>query len=89
MVDRFLTLYSPHAPQWPNVSSVVSELGWADVAAQTTAEYLDLQGIDRRWTRELVEAATRVNYGHVGRNWYSIHAFRLTFGVERRSDSCP
>ncbi|KAI0655025.1 Prenylcysteine lyase-domain-containing protein [Cubamyces menziesii] len=71
MVDRFLMLYSPHAPQWSNVSSVVSELGWADVAAQTTAEYLDLQGIDRRWTRELVEAATRVNYGH---NVDQIHA---------------
>ncbi|KAI0354058.1 FAD/NAD(P)-binding domain-containing protein [Trametes cingulata] len=71
MVDRFLTLYSPNAPQWSNISSVVSSLAWEQVTAETAAEYFDLQGIDRRWTRELVEAATRVNYGQ---NVDKIHA---------------
>ncbi|KAI0367266.1 FAD/NAD(P)-binding domain-containing protein [Pilatotrama ljubarskyi] len=71
MVERFLTLYSPAAPQWSNISSVVSSLAWEQVTAETAAEYFDLQGVDRRWTRELVEAATRVNYGQ---NVDRIHA---------------
>ncbi|KAI0644039.1 Prenylcysteine lyase-domain-containing protein [Trametes meyenii] len=71
MVSRFKRLYSRSAPQWSNITSVVSSLGWEEVTAETTAEYFDLHGIDRRWTRELVEAATRVNYGH---NVDKIHA---------------
>lgn len=63
MIGIFQGLYSSESPRWSNISSVVSDLGWSDVTAQTTSEYFDLQGIDRRWTRELVEAATRVNYG--------------------------
>ena len=37
----------------------------ANIDLHRAAEYLDLQGVDRRFTRELVEAATRVNYGQV------------------------
>ncbi|KAI8973130.1 Prenylcysteine lyase-domain-containing protein [Trametes punicea] len=65
MINRFVTLYSPSTPHWSNISSVVTALDWFQVVAETTSEYFDLQGIDRRWTRELVEAATRVNYGQV------------------------
>ncbi|KAI9057361.1 hypothetical protein FKP32DRAFT_1746212 [Trametes sanguinea] len=71
MVDRFLRLYSPATPRWSNISSAVSELEWTEVVAETTAEYFDLQNIDKRWSRELVEAATRVNYGQ---NVDKIHA---------------
>ncbi|KAI0828535.1 Prenylcysteine lyase-domain-containing protein [Trametes gibbosa] len=70
-VSIFQELYSSRSPRWSNITSVVSDLGWSDVIAQTTSEYFDLQGIDRRWTRELVEAATRVNYGQ---NVDRIHA---------------
>ncbi|KAI0683508.1 FAD/NAD(P)-binding domain-containing protein [Earliella scabrosa] len=62
-VDRFLEFYQPSPPRWQNMSAVVSALEWASVTAQTMAEYFDQQGIDPRFTRELVEAATRVNYG--------------------------
>ena len=65
MIDGFLKLYEPSTPRWSNISQVVSEMGWDDVVAKSMSEYLDFQGIDRRWTRELVEAATRVNYGQV------------------------
>ncbi|CDO76404.1 hypothetical protein BN946_scf184937.g18 [Trametes cinnabarina] len=71
MVDRFLPLYSPAPPQWSNISSAVSALGWTEAVAETTAEYFDLHDIDKRWTRELVEAATRVNFGQ---NVDKIHA---------------
>ena len=65
MIDRFLNFYQPSTPHWSNISEVVTQMDWEDVVASTMSEYLDLQGVDRRWTRELVEAATRVNYGQV------------------------
>lgn len=65
MASKILRLYEPNTPVWQNATSLLSELEWADVTAQTTAEYLDLHGVDRRFSRELVEAATRVNYGQV------------------------
>ncbi|KAI0777409.1 FAD/NAD(P)-binding domain-containing protein [Trametes elegans] len=71
MLERFATLYDSTGPRWSNISSVVSELGWDEVTARSTSEYLDSQGIDKRWTRELIEAATRVNYGQ---NSDKIHA---------------
>ncbi|TBU28194.1 FAD/NAD(P)-binding domain-containing protein [Dichomitus squalens] len=64
MIDKFVTLYEPSPPRWSNITSVANDLEWLEITAQTTAEYLDSQGIDRRFSRELVEAATRVNYGH-------------------------
>ncbi|RPD56544.1 FAD/NAD(P)-binding domain-containing protein [Lentinus tigrinus ALCF2SS1-7] len=71
MASSIIRLYEPNAPVWQNATSLLSELEWADVTAQTMAEYLDLHGVDRRFSRELVEAATRVNYGQ---NVDEIHA---------------
>ncbi|OBZ77505.1 hypothetical protein A0H81_01708 [Grifola frondosa] len=51
------------APRFSNVTTLASTLGWTELIVQTTSEYFDLQGVDRRFSRELVEAATRVNYG--------------------------
>ena len=65
MASSILRLYEPNAPVWQNATALLSELEWADVTAQTMAEYLDMHGVDRRFSRELVEAATRVNYGQV------------------------
>ncbi|TCD60722.1 hypothetical protein EIP91_009628 [Steccherinum ochraceum] len=65
MIKRFVTLYGPSfgVSPWTNVTAVASQLEWTNMVAQTASEYLDAQGVDRRFTRELVEAATRVNYG--------------------------
>ena len=54
MVDRFLKLYQPAPPRWDNLTSVVSELEWPEVTSQTTLEYLEDQGIDGLFSRELV-----------------------------------
>ncbi len=67
MVDKFLHLYDPTPPRWNNLTSVVSELDWPSVTAQTTSEYLDSHGVEGLFARELVEAATRVNYGQASR----------------------
>lgn len=71
MVDQFIQLYSPDAPRWDNISSLVSSFEWADLVSQSTAEYFDTHGISLKFTREYVEAATRVNYGQ---NVDKIHA---------------
>ncbi|KZT70702.1 FAD/NAD(P)-binding domain-containing protein [Daedalea quercina L-15889] len=63
MVTQFLTLYDPTAPRFSNITTLASSLGWTPVIASTAAEYFDTQGIGRLFTRELVDAATRVNYG--------------------------
>ncbi|KAI0946772.1 hypothetical protein AcW1_010141 [Taiwanofungus camphoratus] len=69
--DKILVLYGRAAPRFTNLTSLADTLGWRTALARTTAEFFDTQGIDRRWTRELVEAATRVNYGQ---NVDAIHA---------------
>ncbi|KAJ3489421.1 hypothetical protein NLI96_g2134 [Meripilus lineatus] len=71
MITQYLTLYSSSTKPFSNISDITDSFEWGHIAAQTTSEYLDLHAVDRRWTRELVEAATRVNYGQ---NVDAIHA---------------
>ncbi|KAI5123737.1 hypothetical protein M0805_000330 [Coniferiporia weirii] len=71
MVSKFVELYSPSSPSWSNITELVSELGWEELVAQTAAEHFDLQGVSLRFSREVIEAATRVNYGQ---NIDKIHA---------------
>lgn len=64
MINKFLTLYSwEYSSPFHNLTELVTDLEWAPLVSQTTSEYFDLQGIYRLWTREMVESATRVNYG--------------------------
>jgi len=63
MVDQFVQLYSPEAPKWDNISSLASSFEWTDMHTQTMSGYLDGLEISQKFTREFVEAATRVNYG--------------------------
>jgi prenylcysteine oxidase/farnesylcysteine lyase len=65
LIDKFLTLYTPDAPKWDNISDLASSLGWLDLAGNSTDRYLTAQGISKEYIHELVEAATRVNYGQV------------------------
>lgn len=63
MIDQFVQLYTRGAPKWDNMSSLATAFGWTDMIAQSTSEYLDTHGVSPKFTREMVEAATRVNYG--------------------------
>ena len=67
MVKDFVTLYTPQvgSSPWSNVTALAYQLEWTDIINQSTMDYFDSQGIDARWTREMIEAATRVNYGQV------------------------
>ncbi|KAJ6574731.1 Prenylcysteine lyase-domain-containing protein [Mycena capillaripes] len=71
MINKFLTLYSPDAPKWQNVTHLSSALGWNELVAQSTSEYLLSEGVSQKFVAELVEASTRVNYGQ---NADEIHA---------------
>ena len=65
MIDEFVTLYNSTWGSQPfsNLTNLAAELGWSDIISQSTMDYFDSQNINARWTREMVEAATRVNYG--------------------------
>ena len=65
MIDKFLVLYTADAPKWDNISGLASSLGWLDLIGNSTADYLMAQGVSKDYTYDLVEAATRVNYGQV------------------------
>ena len=55
--------YTPSTPHWSNISSLASTFGWTDMVAQSTSEYFDTHGVNTKFSREMIEAATRMNYG--------------------------
>ncbi|TFL03633.1 Prenylcysteine lyase-domain-containing protein [Pterulicium gracile] len=63
MIERYLSLYSPHPPRWDNITSLASTLQWNDLITQSTADWLQSQGVSKQFIYELVEVAVRVNYG--------------------------
>ncbi|KZT23798.1 FAD/NAD(P)-binding domain-containing protein [Neolentinus lepideus HHB14362 ss-1] len=71
MLTRFVTLYTPESPRFENVSSLTTDFQWQELLIRTGAEYFDVHGISRKFSREIIEAATRVNYGQ---NLDRIHA---------------
>ncbi len=65
MVNTILKLYRADSPRFRNISSLASELGWTNVAGQTSLEFLRSSKVDDLWSLEFVEALTRLNYGQV------------------------
>ena len=63
MIAQFVQLYTPSTPHWSNISSLASSFGWTDMVAQATSDYFDNHGVNPKFSREMIEAATRVNYG--------------------------
>jgi len=65
MIKQFVTLYSPETAKWDDISDLASSFGWTGMVSQTTLEYLKTHGVSQKYAYELVEGATRVNYGQV------------------------
>lgn len=89
MIDTILKLYRPDPPRFRNISSLASELGWTNVAAQTSLEYLRSFNVDDLWTLEFVEALTRLNYGQVAvipRRFFYRHSIPF---AGYRPHACP
>ena len=77
MITNFVSLYTPEIGSEPftNLTSLATKLDWTDTIGQTTMDYFDGQGIYHKFTTEMIEAATRVNYGQV--RWGYLNAAAL------------
>ncbi|KAK7058346.1 hypothetical protein VNI00_001977 [Paramarasmius palmivorus] len=71
MIKDFLGLYAYDTPRWDNITGLATSLGWLDMVANTASDYFQSRGVSAKYVNELVEAATRVNYGQ---NVDKIHA---------------
>ena len=63
MVKNFRTLFDVDFGVFENIGEVVTKLEAEVTVAQSATEYFDSKNVKARYTREVVEAATRVNYG--------------------------
>ncbi|KAI0005435.1 FAD/NAD-P-binding domain-containing protein [Russula compacta] len=71
MIGKYVTLYEPDAQNWTSIEELNNALNWTELISQTGVEYFESHGVSQRFTNELIEALTRVNYGQ---NVDSIHA---------------
>lgn len=65
MLKQFLTLYTPESPRWDNITYLASSLGWTEFLNSTTSDYFLSHGVTQNYISEVIEAASRVNYGQV------------------------
>lgn len=70
MVDTYLNLYQPRTP-YPSIAAISSALNFTHLTAVPASKHLIENGVNSLFVHELVEAATRVNYGQ---NIDDIHA---------------
>jgi hypothetical protein len=71
LVNQIYVLYDANPPKWDNISTLSGDLGWSEITNSTTLQHYLAQGVSEKYVREMVEAATRVNYGQV-----TYHIFR-------------
>lgn len=62
-VNRFVKLYQPPYFPFSSLSAAAVELGLNRATAATGAEFLKANGISEDFSREIIQASTRVNYG--------------------------
>lgn len=65
LIKNFVKIYTQNFPVFSSIADWAAHLDMHTIAAQTGAEYFDEQGVTRIWSREVIEAFTRVNYGQV------------------------
>lgn len=63
MINSYLALYSKDGPRWEKVEDASTALDFESITSSTTSEFLLSQGVSSNYIYEVVEAATRVNYG--------------------------
>ena len=65
MIQDYLNLYAHDAPKWDNITTLATTLGFLDMTANSASDYFQSHGVSANFVNELIEAATRVNYGQV------------------------
>lgn len=71
LVNQIYVLYDANPPKWDNISTLSGDLGWSEITNSTTLQHYLTQGVSDKYIREMVEAATRVNYGQVTHHIFS------------------
>ncbi|KDQ15081.1 hypothetical protein BOTBODRAFT_145345 [Botryobasidium botryosum FD-172 SS1] len=61
-IETYLDLYQPTRPVWEEIVDLSIALNSSYLLGVTAAEYFDLSGVGRKFSREVIESATRVNY---------------------------
>ncbi|KAA8622565.1 prenylcysteine oxidase 1 [Pyrenophora tritici-repentis] len=61
-VGRFLGMYEEPVFPWKSLSDVVEQVGLLEVTGVTGEQYLQANGINEIFSREIIQASTRVNY---------------------------
>ncbi|THV06108.1 FAD/NAD(P)-binding domain-containing protein [Dendrothele bispora CBS 962.96] len=77
-VKQFLTLYSPQAPKWDNITDLAASFGWADAIQNTASDFFKSKGVSEQYIYEVLESSTRVNYAQ---NIDKIHALEGTVSM--------
>ncbi|KAG6866235.1 hypothetical protein C0991_006822 [Blastosporella zonata] len=77
-VEKYVTIYSPDAPKWDNIADLSFALGYSDMVKDTAASFFLKSGVSRRFAFDLIEGATRVNYGQ---NLDNIHGLGGTLSL--------
>ena len=66
LLNTISHVYSSSSLKWDTITALSEHLGWDALTNTTVAEYLSSQhGVSDKYISEVVEAATRVNYGQV------------------------
>ena len=58
-------MYSYDHPKWDNIRDLAEQLGVAQLVEDTGEDFFRGKGVSEKFVFELIEAATRVNYGQV------------------------
>lgn len=70
MINKMIKLYEPDTPSWSSIEELKDALNWTAQVSQTGAELLQSHGISQKFTYEIVESLSRVNYAQVRQNPY-------------------
>ncbi|KAG6885530.1 hypothetical protein C0993_000526 [Termitomyces sp. T159_Od127] len=71
VVERYLTIYSLDSPNWDSIADISAALDYSNMTRDTATSFFAQVGVAKRFASELIEGATRVNYGQ---NLDDIHA---------------
>lgn len=62
MVDQLMRAYTPDVPRWTTIQSLSEALGFTTFTSQSGLDFFTSQGVSPNFAKEMIEAATRVNY---------------------------
>lgn len=66
LISSISRVYTSSSPKWETITALSEHLGWDSLTNTTVSEYLSSQyAVSEKYINEVVEAATRVNYGQV------------------------